>query len=701
MPLHSVRRLLGFGAALVVAAAADCKKEEPFVPAATTVTVTPSARAFHAVTHQQQFAAAVKDQHGNPFTGVAVSWSSNNMGVAQVSGAGLVTAFGVGSATITATAGTVTGTASVTVTQIAASLFKFDGDAQAAPVGTQLPVAVTARVLDSASSPMQGVTINFAAGNGGSVGAASAVTGPSGGASTTWTLGLGVGAQQLTVSSTGLTSVMFSATALAARADTIIKQTADASNVPAGTPVAPAPAVLVRDSLGNPVAGVTVTFAITAGGGQLSGATPNTNASGIATLGSWIVGASGAQTVTATATGTGIGGNPITFSATVLPAGAPASIVVSAGNNQTGLQGYPVNVRPAAIVRDASSNPVQGATVNFVVQTGGGSLTNASVTTDLVGLARVGSWTILNGANSLTASVGGVATPATFTATGVPSSYHVDVRFLTSMTANQQAAFDSAAAQWARVIFGDVTDVPGVSTPAGGPPGTSCQRPEVPAVNETVDDVIIFAIVQTIDGEGQILGSAGPCLIRTGGDARSIMGIMRFDIEDLPNLEAQNLLRPVILHEMGHVLGLGTLWPAKGLITGAGGSDPFFTGAQARAAFDEIGGTGYTGGGKVPVENTGGGGTRDAHWRESVFTNELMTGFINLGSNPMSIVTAAQFADLGYQVNLGAADAFSVSFPAALRAAQQQTIHLVGDVERKAILVVDFNGRVVGTIQPK
>ena len=177
---------------------------------------------------------------------------------------------------------------------------------------------------------------------------------------------------------------------------------------------------------------------------------------------------------------------------------------------------------------------------------------------------------------------------------------------------------------------------------------------------------------------------------------------MRFDTADLANLETGGLLQLVILHEMGHVLGVGTLWPTFGLLTGAGGADPFFTGVQARAAFDQIGGAGYTAGGKVPVENTGGGGTRDAHWRESVFATELMTGFISNGSNPLSTVTIGQFGDEGYSFNLGAADVYTVPLmmgPAAR--ASGMTVHLVNDILNAPIVVADEKGRVIRVIPPK
>jgi hypothetical protein len=43
----------------------------------------------------------------------------------------------------------------------------------------------------------------------------------------------------------------------------------------------------------------------------------------------------------------------------------------------------------------------------------------------------------------------------------------------------------------------------------------------------------------------------------------------------------------------------------------------------------------------VPVENSGGAGTRDSHWRDSIFVAEMMTGFVNVGGNPMSRMTIA------------------------------------------------------------
>ena len=45
---------------------------------------------------------------------------------------------------------------------------------------------------------------------------------------------------------------------------------------------------------------------------------------------------------------------------------------------------------------------------------------------------------------------------------------------------------------------------------------------------------------------------------------------MSFDTADLDEMERKGTLNDVITHEMGHVLGIGTIWARKGLIRGSG-----------------------------------------------------------------------------------------------------------------------------------
>ena len=74
--------------------------------------------------------------------------------------------------------------------------------------------------------------------------------------------------------------------------------------------------MLVEDVNGDPLAGVTVVFELTGGGGSITGATVQTNASGIATLGGWTLGRdAGSNTLAARLPGTPAIA-PVAFTAT-------------------------------------------------------------------------------------------------------------------------------------------------------------------------------------------------------------------------------------------------------------------------------------------------------------------------------------------------------------------------------------------------
>jgi hypothetical protein len=106
--------------------------------------------------------------------------------------------------------------------------------------------------------------------------------------------------------------------------DTLVIATANSptsQSSPTGGAVPAPPSVAVRTPQGHPVTALPVSFAVTAGGGALTGAATSTDASGVATVGGWTLGsAPGLNTVGATVTpphvGSGVAGSPVTFSAT-------------------------------------------------------------------------------------------------------------------------------------------------------------------------------------------------------------------------------------------------------------------------------------------------------------------------------------------------------------------------------------------------
>lgn len=233
------------------------------------------------------------------------------------------------------------------------------------------------------------------------------------------------------------------------------------------------------------------------------------------------------------------------------------------------------------------------------------------------------------------------AEPVAAAAVGAPSPFTIEVEFTGGLTQSQMDAFKAAADRWVRVIIGDL--------------------PSVLVEGDVIDDVLILAQGADIDGPSGVLGQAGPTFFRprNAGAAALIpaKGIMSFDRADLAQMEESGTLKDVIVHEMGHVLGSGTIWSVKGLIREDGPNNPVFIGENAMREYGTLRGTGPL---PVPVENTGGPGTRGSHWRETVFNNELMTGFVDSPPNPISRLTVASLQDMGYQVDVNAAEDYGL-----------------------------------------
>jgi hypothetical protein len=500
----------------------------------------------------------------------------------------------------------------------------------------------------------------------------------------------------------------------------ITKVAGDGQSAPMGTAVAIPPSARVSDASGAPIAGVQVHFSV-ASGGSVTGAFQTTDHQGVATVGMWTLGATaGPMTLTATVT-SGPGLPPVSFEATALPGQLPTVASVHSGQWQAAIQGSTVSAAPGIVLRDMENKPVPGRTVTFAVTGGAGTITQPVAVTDANGVARVGSWTLgaSAGINALTATVSGDAVTnavITFEATGCTGSsstagFTINVCFLTPVTASQRAAFLNASAKWSSIITGNLpSQVFNVTSPGctGGSATPS------PSLNLNIDDVVIFARIENIDGPGAVLGSAGPCFVRDVSPHLPFLGQMRFDVADLPGLEASGLFTDVILHEMGHVLGLGIraslgatpiLWgpfvanastpgTGSGCATGAVTLDTHFTGPAAQAAFNTYM-PGYVAGAVVPVANVSCGGSINQHWRESVLGAELMTPNINSGvPNPLSIVTVMSLQDIGYEVNPGAADSHVLGNVHADVPASSKSFFLGNDVYVDEIMTIDAKGQV-------
>lgn len=261
---------------------------------------------------------------------------------------------------------------------------------------------------------------------------------------------------------------------------------------------------------------------------------------------------------------------------------------------------------------------------------------------DFHGISPTGSWKLI--VKDLANVDGGVlkSWSLIIKSDGTPQPerpFKIEVNFLGGLTDSQKTIFQVAADRWSEIIVGNL---PSINTDIG-----------------VVDDVVIDAEGKALDGFGGILGRAGPTRVRPGS-LLPARGIMEFDSADLRRMEDDGELIDVIIHEMGHVLGIGTLWSNLGLIRGSGTSNPEFTGANAMREYATL--KNSTNPTFVPIANTGGAGTREGHWRESVFDSELMTGFDDPGRNALSRLTVASLQDLGYQVDYNKADPFILPF---------------------------------------
>jgi adhesin/invasin len=399
---------------------------------------------------QATITVTVRDAFGNVVPGASVTLAATGSGNTVTQPVAVTDANGVTTGTLSSTiaatkvvSAVVNGTVALDsvapvvvrpATPFVVSLL--EGDAQSAPVSTDVPTVPAVRVVDAFGTAVAGREVTFAvvSGGGSVVGPAVVLTDASGDARPGgWTLGAAPGANTLsaTVTGTGITGnpVTFTATALvglpsAARSGVrALPATITASNDSLTSTIS----VNVRDANGNPVEGVTVALSATGSGNTITQPAAPTDAAGLATgaissttIGTKVVSAllDGAVTVDSTAS-------------VLVELGPPVSVSLLEGDAQVARVLQPVAIVPAVRVLGAGGLPVSGVEVTFAVTSGGGSVTGAAVVlTDANGDARPGGWTlgITAGANTLTATVtdaGVTGNPVTFTATaelGVPDA---------------------------------------------------------------------------------------------------------------------------------------------------------------------------------------------------------------------------------------------------------------------------------------
>ena len=232
--------------------------------------------------------------------------------------------------------------------------------------------------------------------------------------------------------------------------------------------------------------------------------------------------------------------------------------------------------------------------------------------------------------------------------------FDIELVFLDQFTELQKKVLRYVARRWMAVIS---EDLPNYEFTQGWS-GQCGDQSFTISSGERIDDLRIYVIIfdgDAADSPGA--GWGGPHLLRES-TYLPVLGCLGLNSNSI-----RGDFLALGLHEIGHVLGFGSIWNEFGFLQDFSRDDPnadaHFNGPRAIAAFDDAGGRDYTGV-KVPVEKKDG-----SHWRRSVLGDEVMGG-----GGPLSAITVQSLADLGYGVDITQADAHTLPGAAAKASAK-------------------------------
>lgn len=280
-------------------------------------------------------------------------------------------------------------------------------------------------------------------------------------------------------------------------ADTIAMNTGNSQSAAVGTAVAIPPSVILTYTNGTVMSGVTVNFAIASGGGSVTGSPATTNSAGIATLGSWVLGATtGANTLTATSDL--VSGSSVTFTATgTAVAPTISSISPPSGYNTSPVSingltgtGFSTSTYPTVVLRRSGSTNITATSVT-------GTATALTCSFDITG-KPAGTWDVI------------VTNPDGQSATltnGFTINSNTAAATLTSITPTSGVTNTTVS----------ITALSG--TGFTGTPQVYLKRSNYNNIYSTVSTASSTTIVGTINLNNQAPGSYQVCVVNSGSDA--------------------------------------------------------------------------------------------------------------------------------------------------------------------------------------
>ncbi len=221
-------------------------------------------------------------------------------------------------------------------------------------------------------------------------------------------------------------------------------------------------------------------------------------------------------------------------------------------------------------------------------------------------------------------------------------NFQIDLVFGSDVPESLVTSSALAANLWQSVIIGNLPEV---------------NDPQFGLIDDIQINVQLGLLSGDSDGDGNTLAQARPLRWRPGpptGTGLPYLAEVGVDEADISNPE----LATILAHEFGHALGMPQSEGWLALEIPDNVSPTHFTGANAVREYNQLFGTAADPLG-VPIEQDGGPGTAFAHWDDATFGNELMTGALSPGFNPLSIITVGAFDDIGYDVNYDAAQPYT------------------------------------------